>query len=151
MSSLKVDYDIQQFEKKISNAIFALLIVAIAITTILFAIISYQNHLQQKEIESKDIESAINLFQYNLSEKISIIASSNMFIDFLTSGNSTRKNLESQFLTELLPLRSSGIIGYSVINTETRANYHSGNTSDHSLTLKLCYLMNKLDSKNGNC
>jgi signal transduction histidine kinase len=151
MSSSKAESDIQQFERRISNAILSLLIFTVSITTILFGIIYYQNLLQQKVIKSKDIDSAISLFQHNLSEKISIISSSNVFMDFLASGDASRENIKSQFLTELLPLRSSGIIGYSLINSETGTNYHYGNTSVQSLTLKLCYLSNKLDSENGNC
>jgi signal transduction histidine kinase len=147
----KVENNIIRFEKRISNAIFALLSVALAITTVLFCIISYQNILHQKSLQSKDIDNAISLFQYNLSEKLSIIASSSVFIDFLTSGNSTRDELEPQFLTELLPLRSSGIVGYSLVNTETEKNYKSGDETNNSITIKLCYLANKLDSENGNC
>lgn len=150
MSSHKIENNIQRFEKRISNAILSLLAVFL-ITTILFAIISYQSYLQQKSLKLKDIDSAIGLFQNNLSEKLSIIASSNVFIDFFTSGISTREDLESRFLTELLPLRSSGITGYSLINLATKTSYQSGKTSDQSLAVKLCYLANRLDSENGNC
>jgi signal transduction histidine kinase len=143
--------NIEKFENKISNAINALFFLAFIITTLLFFIIFYQAHLRQKAAESKTLDSAISMFQHNLSEKLSIIASSTIFIDFLTSGISTRNELELQFLTELFPLHTSGIAGYALTNTQTQIIYQSGLSTNQFLTLKLCYLGNKLDSQNGNC
>ncbi|MFZ2314565.1 MAG: HAMP domain-containing sensor histidine kinase [Gammaproteobacteria bacterium] len=151
MNSHKTENNIGQFEKRISNTIIVLGIIALLITTVLFSIISYQGFIQRKSIKSKDIDVAINLFQYNFSEKLSIIASSNVFIDFFTSGVSTRNDLEARFLIEILPLRSSGVVGYSLINSETGTDYQSGQQSEKSLTVNLCYLGNRLDSENGNC
>ena len=151
MSSQKVTYNLKQFEKKISNAIIGFLTIAILITTILFIVIHGQANVRQNILRTKNIDTAINLFQSNLSEKISIIASSNLFIDFLTSGSVTQKELEPLFLTELLPLKLSGIVGYTLKNSETHSMYHSGDYSDQFVSLKLCYIADRLDSKNGNC
>ena len=151
MISQKIATNLYKFEKSISRAIFFFLGIAFLITTALFIIIYHQNKNQQDIIKIKAIDTAINMFQFNLSEKLSIIANSNIFIDFLTSGNTTRKELEPLFLTELLPLSSDGVIGYSLKYYEGESKYNSGINSNQSVTLKLCYLANKLDSKNGNC
>ncbi|MDR3478609.1 MAG: hypothetical protein P4M14_11330 [Gammaproteobacteria bacterium] len=151
MSSQKTVNNIYQFEKNISRAISAFLVIAFLITTVLFVFIFYQDRTQQNIIRSKAVDSAFNVFDYALSEKLSIIADSNIFIDFLSSGYETRKELEPQFLMELLPLNSDGVVGYTLVNLDSEVKYYAGTATNQFVTIKLCYLASRLDSNNGNC
>jgi signal transduction histidine kinase len=151
MNSYPTVNNLQQFERNISKAITSFLLIIFFITSILFMVIHNQNKSQENIIKTKTIDLAFNTLKNNLSEKLSIISNSTIFVNFLSSGNVTRKELEPRFLTELLPLRSNGVIGYTLLNFENGTQYQAGKNSEYFVTLKLCYLANKLDSENGNC
>jgi len=53
----------------------------------------------------KEIFAAGNNYKSNLSEKLSIIASSTVFLDYLRSGEKTRKRLYPQFLSQMSSLK----------------------------------------------
>jgi signal transduction histidine kinase len=128
-----------------------ILAITAIITSILFFIIYYQSINERNLIESKEIENTVNVFISNLSDKLSIITSSNIFMDFLTSGKQTKNEIEPKFLDELFQLKSNGVIGYTLTNTQTRNIYRFGTNSTNYLTVKLCYLTNKLDKSVGSC
>jgi signal transduction histidine kinase len=151
MSFQRTVNNINYFEKNISKAISGFLSIAFIIATLLFSIVYYQNMAQENAEKSRIIETALSVFRTNISEKLLIIANSDIFVKFFFSGAVTRKELEPRFLTELLSLNSNAVIGYSLTNTESGDSYQSGRVSSQFVTLKLCYLDNKLDSENGKC
>jgi signal transduction histidine kinase len=145
------EYDIKTLKKHLTQSILSILSITSIITTILFFIIYYQSINERNFKESKEIENTINVFMSNLSDRFSIISSSNIFMDFLTSGEQTRNEIKPKFLDELFQLKSNGVIGYHLINSQTGSIFKFGTNSSHNLTLKLCYLTNKLNKNVGSC
>jgi uncharacterized protein YqhQ len=97
MNSYPTVNNLQQFERNISKAITSFLLITFFITSILFMVIHNQNKFQENIIKTKTIDLAFNTLKNNLSEKLSIISNSTIFVNFLSSGNVTRKELEPRF------------------------------------------------------
>ena len=91
------------------------------------------------------------LYQANLSEKLGIIASSTVFIDYLRSGVKTRKRLDTPFLTQLSSLRSKSISGMELLDANHNLLFTRGEPSPDFVSLKLCYLNQTLDPVMGDC
>lgn len=114
--------------------------------------ITHNNFIKkQNYLDHEEIINAENSYKYNLSEKLSIIASSNVFLDYLRSGQLTRQRLHTQFLSQLTTLKSRSIIGMQLIDSSGKEIFNYGNNSEIFLNLKLCYLNQNLDSSMGEC
>lgn len=143
--------NLKSFKKTVSFSIIAPLFLLLLITSIVFYLIYKQDQTENQETEKRQILSTNRLFQSGISEKLAIIASSNIFIDFTTSGDLTRKEIMPKFLEQLSILHENGMIGLTLIDIERKTLFDYGKNSNQNITLKLCYLANRLDSKYGNC
>jgi signal transduction histidine kinase len=143
--------NLNYFEKAVSSAIITPVIIIFLITTVIFYIIYSKSNAKQESDNLKQIYATNKIFQSNLSEKLSIIASSTTFIDFITSGDYTRRALTPRFLEELSTLQSNSVIGFSIVGLDRNFSFKYGNISNEKLILNLCYLANRLDNLNGNC
>lgn len=112
---------------------------------------------KKEQFGKQQVQAASNLYQSMMSEKLSIIASSSVFLDYLRSGNETQKDLYPEFLVQILSLKIPSIIGMEI--TES-ANYSTdvprniftyGTKSPQKIILKLCYLNQNLDNEMGAC
>lgn len=119
----------------------------------LFGLFFIHNKFLQKQslYDNQQIVTAENVYKSNLSEKLSIIASSIIFLDFLRSGEETRERLYPQFLSQLSTLKVKSIAGMQIIDRAGKIIFYNGKKTDSSITLDLCYLNQTLDRKMGIC
>lgn len=143
--------NLDRFKKTIIFSIIAPLIFFIIMISMVFVLIIKNSKFNSETAEKRQISTINKLFQQQLSEELSIIASSNIFIDFLTSGDITRKLIFPQFVSQLSRLKSSGVVGISLFGIERDSKFDFGKITNYTVTLKLCYLGNRLDSNYGNC
>jgi len=110
-------------------------------------------HARQEQIlsDNQQIAASIDIYKSNLSEKLSIIASSNLFIDYLRSGYLTRNHLYLQFLSQIVSLKEPSISGMQILDKEGNQVFTYGESSPLQVTLKLCYLDQTLDPSMGEC
>ncbi len=125
----------------------------IIFTTALVGLYLTHNQFIQKQalLNHREIVSAINTYKSNLSEKLSIIASSTVFLDYLRSGNESRDRLYSQFLSQMSSLKSKSISGMQLIDPAGKIIFNYGDQTSIFTTLKLCYLDQTLDPEMGDC
>ena len=102
-------------------------------------------------LNKQEIISTGNTYKSNLSEKLSIIASSTVFLDYLNSGAVTRERIYSQFLSQMSTLRSKSISGMQLIDSTRKTIFDYGNSTPFYISLKLCYLNQTLDPEMGDC
>jgi hypothetical protein len=146
-----VSKSLKKFKDSITFAILFPLLILLVITSIVFYIVNNQRSKENELAEIKQIYSTNELFQSALSEKLAIVASSNVFIDFITSGELSRKEILPRFLEQLSTIHSNSILGLAISNTERDDTFNYGQISNAYITLKLCYLANRLDNKYGKC
>ncbi len=156
-NSIKADTinkDLTSFKKTISNSILFPLFLSIIISSILFSGIYLRDNAKEKASAEQNLLSTNKIFQAELSEKLAIFASSNIFFDFITSGEVTRKEILPYFLDQLTALKTSSINGFKIWYDAfgVKKNvYNYGKLSKHYATLKLCYAGTYLDNKYGSC
>jgi len=140
--------------KALIRAIYQTILAAFLVITLLFATawlsINYKQSMKEAQASKQEISATVNLLKSNLSEKLSLIANSPIFIQYLNSGPLTRKNTYIPFLTRVSELNSSMITGMS-ITQGSNALFHNGKPSPYHLTLRLCYLNQELNHTYGNC
>lgn len=102
-------------------------------------------------IGTQQIISAHELYKANLSEKLGIIASSTIFIDYLRSGSESRKRLYYQFYSSVSSLKTNNISGMLITDTSGTPIFTQGISTPTNITLKLCYLNQSLNSTIGDC
>jgi len=85
-----------------------------------------------------------------LAEKLVIIANSKVFIQFIRSGEISRKDLLPYFNYEIAKYNDNNITGFNIKkNNNLLITY--GETADLYITLELCYLDDNLNLKFGVC
>lgn len=131
------------------------IILACLVIMVLSSLILYftQNELNQKRelLNIQQVNSAFQLYQANLSEKLGIIANSNIFLDYLRSGKATQEYLLPDFLAQLNTMRDASIKGMRISDIgETILFLHGEKTNDY-IDIKLCYLDRALNDEMGRC
>lgn len=125
--------------------------------TILFAaliglFLIHSNFIHKKTIlDQKEIIIAGNTFKTNLSEKLTIIASSSDFLDYLHSGKISRQRLSAQLISHIDSLKTKSIAGMELIDSERKVIFSYGEKKPDSITLKLCYFHQRLDPTIEDC
>ena len=104
-----------------------------------------------KKRQLKDLNSTLLSHQFNISEKLSIIASSKTFIDFIGSGELSRIDSALEMNLLFSRFRDDTIEGVAVISEEGENLFEYGRNSGLQTTLKLCYLNGFLNSSLGVC
>lgn len=132
------------------STLLAFIIIFAAVISSLY--FTHKEFLKRKDIFNKqEIISATNIYKSNFSEKLSIIASSTVFLDYLRSGEITRKRLDAQFLSQMSTLKSKSISGMQIMDSADKIIFKHGNQTPFFISLKLCYLNQTLDSSMGDC
>lgn len=142
---------LSDFNKAVSNSIYTVFLIVTLLTCITFFIL-YKHSLEKERIaEMAELKAANQLLQSNLSEKLSIIANSNIFLDYLRSGSMSRSALLPDFLSELLPLNNSFIEGMVIYDNKGNQVFEQGGKTKNNIKLSLCYLNNQLNTTYGSC
>jgi len=137
--------------KKYANQITVLIFIVI-FTSASFALMShYRFQVQRKAYNDKLIIEQINNSASDLSEKLSIIASSTVFLDYLRSGETTREKLYTQLLAQLSTLKNPNVTGMRIIDNNGKTIFDYGKHSGSYVALNLCYLNQTLDPEMGFC
>lgn len=143
--------NIQDLKKNI-NASSLIIFFVIFTSAILSLFCIHKEFVQrQKFISKQEIINVGNIYKSNLSEKLSIIASSNVFLDYLRSGYLSRKRLYSQFLSQISSLKSNSISGMQLSDLDGRVVFSYGYPTSLYVSLNLCYLNQTLDREMGDC
>jgi signal transduction histidine kinase/FixJ family two-component response regulator len=124
------------------------IILLVIVAQVIFSI-RYAQTEEKRQL--KELNSTILSYQYNISEKLSILTSSNTFIDFLRSGELSRqsKSLDVEILFS--NFKDDTIEGVSIHESNGNKIFGLGSPSNLQTTLKICYLNDFLDSKLGSC
>jgi signal transduction histidine kinase len=140
-------YKLADFSKSISKTVGTAFIAIFFIALGIFGLIYAKSYKNELVLQTKQLVSANQLLQSNLSGKLSIIANSNIFLDYLRSGSISRQNMAADFESEILPLKSSAmIIGMRIASTgDNNLIYKSGKNAKEQVSLKLCYLNTRLN------
>lgn len=102
-------------------------------------------------LDKREIQNILNSYQSNMLDKLSIIASSPIFIDYLRSGAITRNKLFPSFLNELSQIHTDTISGMTLVDNQNNTIYNYGAHSNQYIKLNLCYFDQTLDAKLGEC
>ena len=133
------------------NILISFVIVLISLIIFLnMAYIGYRN--DKKQIISQSINAAFSLFASELSEKLSVVASSGIFFNYLHSGKLSREFLLPQLLAQIYTLNLKSIVGMEIINDRGEGVFFDGEKTANEVTLDLCYLNRRyLNFNAGNC
>lgn len=131
------------------SVIISFLILGSLSSSILF-IMQMQYKNKMRAWDQQQIENAITIYQSNLSEKISMIANSTTFVDFLRSGSKTRKLLLPDLRYELSNVNLKNIAGMDITDQEGLFVFEQGQKTSNQAKLTLCYLNRTLNNM-GQC
>tara|TARA_R110000868_G_scaffold410505_2_gene698755 strand:+ start:4979 stop:7261 length:2283 start_codon:yes stop_codon:yes gene_type:complete len=106
---------------------------------------------KQEVINQQRLDSTLNIYRSNLAEQLGIIASSDVFIDYIRSGAMTRHEIMPEFLYQLTALKSMSIEGMRLSRKNGDVLFNGGAQTSHQVTLKLCYLNRQLNNQYGAC
>lgn len=143
--------DIESLKRNINISTIIIFLI-IFISSLFFLIFFHNQFLKKRDIFRKqEVKVAQDLYKSNLSEKLSIISSSTVFLDYLHSGSESRKNLYYQFFTQLSSLKETSITGMQIEDESGNLIYEHGKKTSDSVSLKLCYLNQFLNNQLGDC
>ncbi len=143
--------NIESLKRNINSSIMLMFGALFFFTMLGLSIVHYQYIQKRDLLNNEELRSAANSLKSNLSEKLSIIASSIVFQDYLHSGEVTRKRLYPQLLLQINSLNSNIIKGMQIINNAGHVVFSDGDASEQQATIYLCYLNENLDQDLGNC
>ncbi len=143
--------NLQELKKNINLSSF--IIFSIIFTSALIgAFFMHSSAQKEKAIQDqKEIIFSQNLYKSNLSEKLSIIASSSVFFDYLHSGDETRDKLYPQFLAQIFSLNSKSIVGMKIMDANSKNIFNYGESTGPNVVLRLCYMDNVINASIGDC
>jgi signal transduction histidine kinase len=129
---------------------------------ILWSITIINSSLSKKQLLKEQLNSSVLLYKTNVSEKLSIIASSPIFVNYLRSGYKTRNELLARLTNEILTLHDSAVAGMKITyasspymqdieQTGQHIIFRHGNISNYSINVPLCYLNDRLNFQYGLC
>lgn len=142
---------LQDLKTSISRTVNLSFFILFGFSAIVFFITHSKLESNKLELGKAEIRSAINIYQADLSEKLSIIASANIFTDYLRSGFDTRNKLYPSFLSEILSLNVKSVSGMEITDREGNILFKNGKLTPDWINLNLCYLNENLDNSIGTC
>jgi signal transduction histidine kinase len=148
MASINSIYDVvKKFDRSLLFSVFIPVFVALCILIIFFT-------RQQKVLSINNanlISSNIATLKSNISEKLSIIATSTDFKRYLRSGKMTRKKIYAAFNIQMSSLNTPEISGIQIYDDSNKLIYLNGEESRYFADIPICYLDDELNSRYGNC
>ena len=141
--------------KKLKIIIKYSAILSLLIVSLVFVIISSSIYLKyaekKRDLARQQIHEVVRNYESDVSEKLSIVASSELFLNYLRSGVISRQLMYHDFLSEVRLVNSSSIIGMQIYDYDEDLIYNGrklegqgivfsyGKDSGVPLELKLCY------------
>lgn len=142
-----------EFQRRTSRS-FLLWLLLIFLGTIFLHRLVFE-HLSRREAhyQSLKIQTSIQKYASTLSEQLAIIASTDLFIDFLHSGSATRQDMEPNLTALIARIRNKDIVGVTIRNKiKDDLVYSFGEINlPTKILLSLCYLNRELDQRYGVC
>lgn len=143
--------NIKQLKANIKQSLAVVFFAIFTFALVFFGVLHSQYVKSEIAFNQQAVRAAIDAYKSELSEKLSILASSNTFIDYLRSGSVTREKLYPDFLSQIITLKSGSISGMDLANQWGDVIFKYGKSTQDKVTLNLCYLNQVLDSKTGDC
>jgi signal transduction histidine kinase len=137
-------------KKYLSATLSAIFLILFGVVVIQFFTTQEINR-RQLELSKKEIASTLLVYRREISEKISLLVSSQVFIDYLRSGQVTRDHLKLDVDVLLSSAIDESILGFEILNREESGIYAYGNTDGPSVQVTLCYLENVINEEFGSC
>lgn len=152
MSFLKSEIKNLDSLKRSINLSSLLIFVIIFVFSLCVSFFVHSSYMKSRGLVNQDnIQLAINGYKSNLSEKLAIIASSTVFLDFLRSGAVTRQRILPEFTTLFYSLRVPAVSGMKISANDGESIFSYGKATPSSLTLHICYLNHSLNPVVGDC
>jgi signal transduction histidine kinase len=138
-------------------AAFTFLLIIIGLGALVFNKYQQDKH----KLINDQIHSSFILYQTSLSEKLSLLANTPIFINYLKSGEISRDKLYVKFFSNILKLHDPAVTGIKIeykvdpllaaIQPKKPSTIFSyGKESSSLVRLKLCYLNNNIDGVSDN-
>ena len=144
-------WDIRNLSQKIQRKfIFYFGITFFLFIATLFLIENQVGNEQEKNSQKQILASA-SAFNTIFGERFSIVASSDIFKEYLRAGESTRAHILPDFLLEIALLKSPLFPGMILASDNGKIIFRSGNETNFPISLKICYLNGSLDPTLGEC
>ncbi|MEO8964513.1 MAG: HAMP domain-containing sensor histidine kinase [Gammaproteobacteria bacterium] len=137
--------------RSIKNNILLSLVSLLALSLLILNVIYYNNTKAVHQQNNYEIVSNFDLLKSHLSEKISIIASSSTFVDYLRSGSVSQQSLKNDFIFDIRSIKLKEISGMKIESEKGNIIFSNGVISAYFVDLPLCYFDRGLDSKLGDC
>ena len=142
--------NVDTIKNTINRSIVSMFLILI-ISAVFVIYFTSDDFKQNLFINQQEIEFSRDLYKSRLSEKLSIIATSFIFIDYLRSGIDTRAKIEPAFLTRITSIIPSSVVGMKIFDKNSNEIFNYGTISSTQISLKLCYLNQMLDPAIGDC
>lgn len=143
--------NLENLKKYLRNSTLWSMIILLLTATVLIILVNIKLSSTELQMQNHHLEEAINTFKSNLSEELSIVASSTTFINYLRSGEITRQQEYPSFLAHILFIKNKSITGMEITDATNNLLFSSGQKTDSFATVKICYLNGQLDEQYGNC
>jgi len=134
----------------LSSAIRPVALILIFLFIVQFFIL-YQLNGQRAVLREQQLKTLVQEVKSKQAEKLALIASSPVFIDFLRSGPESRDLLKLDIEMLFAGLSDRSIQGVEILDRELNVLFKNGSGSASNFTLNLCYLDSNLDPVYGNC
>ena len=126
-------------------------VIVFSIALITFFIMDKDIDRKNKELSNKEIQSAITVFNAELSSGMDILANTDVFIDFIRSGKISRDRVKNKFLMQLKLNKIPFISGMMIADKKGQELFLDGDKKDRSVTVDICYLNHSLSHNLGDC
>lgn len=143
--------DLNSFKKHIAKVLYTLSIGSILFAAIIFCIIYTLFVTKERSTVVELINNANSILQSNLSEQISIIANNQDFISYLRSGVISRQQNYPEIAGLFSNLDSNLIPAVSIVDQYGNSVFASGNPTNFSTTVNLCYMGDRINTVYGMC
>ena len=127
------------------------LLVMVTIAIFILQITQYTFERNKKAYLKEQLNANIALYNSNLSEKLYFLANSATFIDYLNSGEVTKKSLNYEIDRLIKGLKIDEVTGIKIINKKSAIALERGTTSTDYIKLELCYFNQMLNKEYGSC
>lgn len=146
----------------LSNSIIITTIVFLLAILAIWCVVFIEIKADKEQLVHRQLGAIVKLYQNNLSEKLSIVASTLDFRQYLQLGDNTKNDAYYRFLDELVTLKDESIVGSTIYYVpspymrglepnKTKLIFTYGKKTHYYVTLKLCYLNDRLDAELGIC
>jgi signal transduction histidine kinase len=143
--------NIDELKKNINISALTIFLIIFSLTGSGLYLIHNLYLSEKSTSDSQNIVDTMDLYKSTLSEKMSIVSSSTIFLDYLRSGPKTRENINYLFVSGISLLKTNSISGMRITDKKDNKIYENGKETSENVTVELCYLGDTLNKKLGNC